>query len=289
MGKKVGILIGICLLLISVLFVYQHTQAANIYMEYYLPDPIGDLYSEENPPDLETVSSWISNPPPNHTGWSASIFEYRAESHIVDGEETHWWERKYNTRDGFEDVTYTVDRLKNEIIDEHGQEFYDKLEAGGFYFNVKSGQSVKDYQKYAYSSKTEETFINPKVGDRYYLYYENMITVYLDYFDTGNEPKLTVLPPSQTIEVGETAQYQAIYRENGVETDVTEQADWSSVDTTIGESLGNGKFKGKKIGSTDIQATYEELTGKAVLNVGVEEPEPEPLPPNQPPVAIIDG
>ncbi|RKJ23886.1 hypothetical protein D7X33_44060, partial [Butyricicoccus sp. 1XD8-22] len=247
--------------------------------------------------DYNLVEKWLTDAKyrgedNNHTGWSAVLYKYRETEvkDILTGKQSHWEVVDYhNTTDGFEGETYDVSLFKDDIIDDYGQELYDKLESGGFWFDVKSGQIPDDYRAYP-GVDSRKLISNPKEGDPAFLYYENNVTVFLHYIDNDNEPTLTVLPPSQTIEVGETAQYQAIYRDaNGMETDVTEQADWSSVDTTIGESLGNGKFKGMKIGSTDIQATYEELTGKALLNVGVEEPEPEPLPPNQPPVAIIDG
>lgn len=168
----------------------QHAKAAYIKLEYELPDPIGDSIRINSKEQYSIVEGWVKNKPSNHTGWSAVLFEYNAEATtIYDNKETHWWPipgGSYNTRDGFEGVTYPVSMFKDKIIAEHGQEMYDRLVASGLRFDVKSGQSVDDYQDYSFDSRTK--FSNPKTGDKGFLYYENDITVYLEHYYDGTTP-----------------------------------------------------------------------------------------------------
>lgn len=129
--------------------------------------------------------------------------------------------------------------------------------------------------------------------------YEAVLTVFdqVQRYDTKivaftvtnpNEPSLLVLPPTQSIDVGGTAQYQAIYKdENGNETDVTKQATWSADDTSIGLGIGQGKFTGLVKGNTPVKAEYSELEGKAILYVDQEAVEPEPTETNEPPTVEI--
>jgi len=163
-------------------------EAANIYLKYQLPDSVGESIRINSKDQYDIVANWIKYQPSDHTGWSAVLFRYNAEATtIYDGKETHWWpvlvDGKYSTQDGFEGVTYPVSMFKDKIIAEHGQALYDRLLAGGYKFDVKSGQSVDDYQDYNYDSRKE--FSNPRTGDLGFLYYENNVTVYLDYYDDG--------------------------------------------------------------------------------------------------------
>ena len=166
-------------------------EAAYVSLEYQLPDPVGDSIVINSKEQYDTVANWIKNKPSNHTGWSAVLFRYNAEATtIYDGKETNWWpvlvDGKYSTQDGFEGVTYPVSMFKDKIIAEHGQALYDRLVASGLRFDVKSGQSVKDYQVYSHDSRTQ--FSNPKTGDLGFLYYENKVTVYLEHYYDETTP-----------------------------------------------------------------------------------------------------
>ena len=191
--KRFLLIITSSLLFISsfLWFGNNEAEAAYVYLEYQLPDPVGDSIRINSKDQYSTVANWIKNKPSNHTGWSAVLFRYNAEATtIYDGKETNWWpvapDGKYSTQDGFEGVTYPVSMFKDKIIAEHGQEMYDRLVAIGLRFDVKSGQSVKDYQEYNHDSRTQ--FSNPKTGDLGFLYYENNVTVYLEYYYDGSTP-----------------------------------------------------------------------------------------------------
>jgi hypothetical protein len=145
-------------------------------------------------------------------------------------------------------------------------------------FNVKDVTGFKATEKGTYEAKLT-------VWDSVERYDTKTIAFTVT---NPNEPSLVVLPPSQSVDVGETAQYQAIYKnENGQEIDVTTQADWSTVDITIGQSIGQGKVTGLKKGNTTVKAEYSKLTGEGLLYVDQEAKEPEPIKTNEPPTVEI--
>lgn len=86
------------------------------------------------------------------------------------------------------------------------------------------------------------------------------------------QPTLVIAPPSQTINVGNTADYRALYDADGPsgpqgQQDVTGSAQWSSNNTGIATSLGNGDFRGNAAGSTGVRATYNNLQATASITV----------------------
>lgn len=174
------------------------TKAMEYYLKYELPDD-GAIYIEETSDKNKIknyytqIERWIVDAKNgidhNHTGWSAVLYMYQSEPQIdpLTGKLSNWVRQNaHNTDDGFEGKEYEVSLFKDKIIKEYGQELYDKLEKGGFKFQVISGQSHLDYRVYDRDSRIEYT--EPKVGDKAYLYYENKINVYLHYFDTGETP-----------------------------------------------------------------------------------------------------
>lgn len=84
-------------------------------------------------------------------------------------------------------------------------------------------------------------------------------------------PTLEVNPSRDTIYVGETAQYQAIYDSNGTcsggQTDVTNVASWTVNSTSIANSYGNGQFRGNRTGDTTVRASYNGYSDSATLTV----------------------
>jgi|GEM_PF-6011925 len=83
---------------------------------------------------------------------------------------------------------------------------------------------------------------------------------------------LRVTPDNQTVNVGETAQFRAIYDENGAncsggESDVTSAAQWSANNPVTATSLGQGRFRGNRSGLSSVNATYRNLTDTANLTV----------------------
>jgi hypothetical protein len=82
---------------------------------------------------------------------------------------------------------------------------------------------------------------------------------------------LRVTPTRDTVDVGDEAQYRAIYDSNGDcsggESDVTNSADWSVDSSNIATDLGEGEFRGRREGSTTVRARYSGLTDTATLRV----------------------
>ena len=82
---------------------------------------------------------------------------------------------------------------------------------------------------------------------------------------------LNVTPSSDTVNVGETAQFRAVYDSNGNcdggQTDVTNSASWSSSNTSVASSLGAGRFRGNAQGTATVRASYSGLSDTATLYV----------------------
>lgn len=108
---------------------------------------------------------------------------------------------------------------------------------------------------------------------------------------------LWIEPPVQTIKVGETANYKAMFQTVNDTFDKTTDSDWSSGDSSIATSDKNGKFTGVKVGTITLTAIYGPYKATATLNVvndggsGGTDPGPsEPLPdPNLPPTVTINA
>lgn len=69
---------------------------------------------------------------------------------------------------------------------------------------------------------------------------------------------LEVTPTDRTINVGDTAGYQAIYHYGSQTTDVTDSVLWYINDTNIATNTGDGTFRGTNAGSTTVYALYRE-------------------------------
>jgi hypothetical protein len=71
------------------------------------------------------------------------------------------------------------------------------------------------------------------------------------------QPVLEVIPPSATVDVGGTQQFDDIYYDNGQVNKVTTQSTWSSGSTSIATIGANtGAAQGVSAGTTNIVATY---------------------------------
>ena len=110
------------------------------------------------------------------------------------------------------------------------------------------------------------------------VYYKTVLLPPLDlsYWPTGT---LTVIPPSQTINVGDSASYTALYTPYGGQpVDVTSQSTWSSSDNTIATPDSTpGLFMGVAPGQVTVTASYtppvgSALAGTVVLNVQAQQP-----------------
>lgn len=75
---------------------------------------------------------------------------------------------------------------------------------------------------------------------------------------------LEVIPATQTINVGETAQYQAIYHNGKTTSDVTNACAWYINDSNIATITADGAYKGTNAGTTTVYAFYREM--KATSN-----------------------
>lgn len=93
-------------------------------------------------------------------------------------------------------------------------------------------------------------------------------------------PSFRVDPPEQTIQMGQEADYAAMYSppDYDWEMDVHDLAEWTVEDESIAEHIGDGKFIGLRPGTTTIHATYDDdfdevygLTDTAILNVEIGE------------------
>ncbi len=83
---------------------------------------------------------------------------------------------------------------------------------------------------------------------------------------------LNVTPDTQTVRVGETTQYRAIYDSNGNcaggQTDVTNSASWTDGDfASVATSLGQGRFRGTREGTGSVRASYNGLSDSATIRV----------------------
>ncbi len=70
---------------------------------------------------------------------------------------------------------------------------------------------------------------------------------------------LQVLPATQTINVGETAQYQAFYHSGNNVTDVTNSCIWYINDDSIATVTADGAYQGTTAGTTTVHAYYHEM------------------------------
>ena len=242
-------------------------EAAYVYLEYQLPDPVGDSIRINSKDQYSTVANWIKNRPSNHTGWSAVLFRYNAAATtIYDGKETNWWpvapDGEYSTQDGFEGVTYPVSMFKDKIIAEQGQEMYDRLVASGLRFDVKSGQSVSDYRKYQFDSRKE--FSNPKTGDLGFLYYENNVTVFLEhYYDGtsgGNDSINAVI--KGPFEVEEDDSYEL---DGTSSTSTGKITEWKWYELVNGKRVELSKFNYRGMDSSILERFDNNSSGGAVV------------------------
>lgn len=93
---------------------------------------------------------------------------------------------------------------------------------------------------------------------------------------------LEVRPDVRNVLVGESTTYEAfLTKADGTEQNVTSLATWTTADAKIGSLTGKGKFKGVKVGTTTVKATYSGFSDTATLNVNeknVPPPDPPALP-----------
>lgn len=85
-------------------------------------------------------------------------------------------------------------------------------------------------------------------------------------------PTLTLIPTLQTLDVGQSWYFSAMYDADGPagpasQISVSTHAAWSSADPNIAVSYGFGKFQARAPGQTAIFATYLGVTGQAVMTV----------------------
>ena len=88
---------------------------------------------------------------------------------------------------------------------------------------------------------------------------------------TSSGATLNVTPSRDTIDVGDTASYRAIYDSNGDcaggESDVTNSASWSINNSSIASNQDDGDFRGREAGTATVRATYSGLSDTATLRV----------------------
>lgn len=98
--------------------------------------------------------------------------------------------------------------------------------------------------------------------------------------EEGFTKGLRVTPPSQSVMVGRSTSYKAIYTDdNGNETDVTQQSFWGGGGMYASSMNAKGHYEGEKIGDATIMASYNGLKAEAAIEVYAN--------PFIPPVAII--
>ena len=93
---------------------------------------------------------------------------------------------------------------------------------------------------------------------------------------------LEVRPDVRNVLVGESTTYQAfLTKADGTEQNVTSLATWTTANSKIGSLTGKGKYKGVKVGTTTVKASYSGFSDTATLNV-TEKDVPPPKPPEPP-------
>ncbi len=84
-------------------------------------------------------------------------------------------------------------------------------------------------------------------------------------------PTLTIIPDSATVEANGTMQFVALFDPDGSGSqgaqDVSASAAWSSSNSAIAASLGSGRFRGAAAGGVTVTATYSGATDTAQLTV----------------------
>jgi hypothetical protein len=88
----------------------------------------------------------------------------------------------------------------------------------------------------------------------------------------ADAPTLTLIPTLQTLDVGQSWYFSAMYDADGPagpasQISVSTHAAWSSADPNIAVSYGFGKFQARAPGQTLITATYLGVTGQATMIV----------------------
>lgn len=311
--KKKWLLVTLITVFFISLFSFIHIQTAYGALEpgeYTIKDILAKDFiniPKEHPDNYEEVKKYVESKGKinGRTGWSAQIL-YCDNSELVEnaeGELTPWnIENQANTSDSGRDHEYEVSDYHDEIIasltNPKNPNRVNKQKAELIYeAALESGKKLV-YQEG--SKKMKSSAHNWPVpcndGDLgwYYNDQDFMLTLTFTIEDDTQGPGLKVIPPEQTIYVGEQAQYQAIYtKANGEKIDVTNDAVWKVINTNYATSEGQGKFTGTAKGFTTITAVFDGKSDTAyleVLNKG-EEPEPEepPKEPNKPPVAIINA
>lgn len=85
---------------------------------------------------------------------------------------------------------------------------------------------------------------------------------------------LEVTPTAQTIDVGETAQYQATYHYGSSTLDVTNECSWYINNSVIAANDGSGSFSGTSAGNTTVYAYYTKAELESnTADLTVNEPE----------------
>lgn len=93
---------------------------------------------------------------------------------------------------------------------------------------------------------------------------------------------ITITPSSANVSVGQTASFSATFDPDGScpqpSQNITSIASWSSQNSSVAASLGNGVFRGQGAGTTNIVANYNGVTNYASLSVAAV------VPPYYPPI-----
>lgn len=112
-----------------------------------------------------------------------------------------------------------------------------------------------------------------------------------------DDATLVIVPFTATVGVNQTFQYRALYDSDGPgcsdngDRDVSSSATWSTSNSNVASSLGNGSVRGNAGGSTPVFARYQGITANASMTV-VSTGGPIIQPPvviSQPPVIIGGG
>lgn len=195
------------------------------------------------PSNFEEVDYTLNNRPSGRTGYSGILYRCVGGQWIQDGPEV-------NTDDSGRDKKYSFEEYEKEIKQaleaQYGEERVEELYQAALNSGASLVYDESRGKKVIYSSGNSGTKLPCKDGDNGYFYNNLDFWLKLEFELPDKpdkcEPSLRVTPPSQTIYVGEIAQYRAIYTdEHCVEHDVTDEAEWSVSDPSVAVPVVPGK------------------------------------------------
>jgi hypothetical protein len=130
---------------------------------------------------------------------------------------------------------------------------------------IKVGREEDEIRVYA--EKLGQTIIAARFEDREG---STTVTVVEGISDPISIESIEVLPGDAVIDAGQVLEYQAVaHLSDGTTLDITQLAEWFSSDTALAafDEAVASKIVGKSVGSIEVSAVFEGVTGTAVLKI----------------------